>query len=159
MTKPSYIAMGINNIWHPPVTSCWACKMFSGVAADYIYVMLRGVYDGVTYGALSLITRFMGPTWGPSEADRAQVGPMLAPWTLLSGMLPLMSSLFQVIKGYCQISSILYYKPIAYDHIDLLADIAFYQRSFITRHEKDLLCSGLLSHAFTQYLKQKSVAC
>ena len=24
----------------------------------------------------------MGPTWGPSGADRSQVGPMLAPWTL-----------------------------------------------------------------------------
>ena len=34
----------------------------------------------------SLITRFMGPTWGPSGADRTQVGPMLVPWTLLSGM-------------------------------------------------------------------------
>ena len=31
------------------------------------------------------IARFMGPTWGPSGADRTQVGPMLAPWTLLSG--------------------------------------------------------------------------
>ena len=28
-----------------------------------------------------------GPTWGPSGADRTQVGPMLAPRTLLSGML------------------------------------------------------------------------
>ena len=26
-----------------------------------------------------------GPTWGPSGADRTQVSPMLAPWTLLSG--------------------------------------------------------------------------
>ena len=26
----------------------------------------------------------MEPTWGPSGADRTQVGPMLAPWTLLS---------------------------------------------------------------------------
>ena len=34
----------------------------------------------------SLIARFMGPTWGPSGADRTQLGPMLAPWTLLSGM-------------------------------------------------------------------------
>ena len=34
----------------------------------------------------SLIARFMGTTWGPSGADRTQVGPMLAPWTLLSGM-------------------------------------------------------------------------
>ena len=29
--------------------------------------------------------RFVGPTWGPSGADRTQVGPMLAPWSLLSG--------------------------------------------------------------------------
>ena len=35
----------------------------------------------------TLIARFMGPTWGPSGADRTQVGPMLAPWTLLSGIL------------------------------------------------------------------------
>ena len=34
----------------------------------------------------SLIARFMGPTWGPSGADRPQVGPILAPWTLLSGI-------------------------------------------------------------------------
>ena len=33
----------------------------------------------------TLIARFMGPTWGPSGSDRTQVGPMLAPWTLLSG--------------------------------------------------------------------------
>ena len=29
----------------------------------------------------------MGPTCGPSGADMTQVGPMLAPWTLLSGLL------------------------------------------------------------------------
>ena len=34
----------------------------------------------------SLISRFMGPTWGPSGADRAQVGPILVPWTLQSGI-------------------------------------------------------------------------
>ena len=33
----------------------------------------------------TLIERFMGPTWDPSGADRTQVAPMLAPWTLLSG--------------------------------------------------------------------------
>ena len=31
------------------------------------------------------IAKSMGPTWGPSGADRTQMGPMLAPWTLLSG--------------------------------------------------------------------------
>ena len=43
----------------------------------------------VTYAILltALIERLMGPTWGPSGADRTQVGPMLASWTLLSGCL------------------------------------------------------------------------
>ena len=34
----------------------------------------------------TVIARFMGQTWGPSGADRSQVGPILAPWTLLSGL-------------------------------------------------------------------------
>ena len=34
-------------------------------------------FNDVEVGAL--IARFMGPTWGPSGADRTQVGPMLAP--------------------------------------------------------------------------------
>ena len=38
-------------------------------------------------GMISLIASFMGPTWCPSGADKTQVGPMLAPWTLLSGLL------------------------------------------------------------------------
>ena len=37
--------------------------------------------------ANSLIAGFMGPTWGPAGADRTQLGPMLALWTLLSGLL------------------------------------------------------------------------
>ena len=35
----------------------------------------------------TLIARLMWPTWGPPGADRTQVGPMLATWTLLSGQL------------------------------------------------------------------------
>ena len=33
----------------------------------------------------TLMARFMGQTWGPSVADRTQVGHMLAPWTVLAG--------------------------------------------------------------------------
>ena len=36
---------------------------------------------------LSQIARFMGPTWGPPGSCRPQVGPMLALWTLLSGVI------------------------------------------------------------------------
>ena len=32
------------------------------------------------------MARFMWPTWGPPGEDKTLVGPMLAPWTLLSGM-------------------------------------------------------------------------
>ena len=35
---------------------------------------------------ISQIARFMGPTWGPPGSFRPQMGPMLAPWTLLSWM-------------------------------------------------------------------------
>ena len=31
------------------------------------------------------IARFMGPSWGPPGSCRTQMGPILAPWTLLSG--------------------------------------------------------------------------
>ena len=39
----------------------------------------------LSFSIHTLTARFMGPAWGPSGADRTQVGPMLAPWTLLSG--------------------------------------------------------------------------
>ena len=35
---------------------------------------------------ISQIAKFMGPTWGPPGSCRPQMGPMLAPWTLLPGM-------------------------------------------------------------------------
>ena len=38
------------------------------------------------FNKTSLIAKFMGPTWDPPGDDRPQVGPMLAPWTLLSGL-------------------------------------------------------------------------
>ena len=36
---------------------------------------------------MSMIAGVMGPTWGPSGADKTQVGSVLAPWTLLSGVI------------------------------------------------------------------------
>ena len=35
------------------------------------------------------IAKLMGPTWGPPGSCWPQMGPMLAPWTLLSGSLKL----------------------------------------------------------------------
>ena len=33
------------------------------------------------------IAKFMGPTWCPPGSCRPQMGPMLSPWTLLSGII------------------------------------------------------------------------
>ena len=59
------------------------------------YIILYKIHDTILWQGhenamysstyYALITRFIGPTWGPSGADRTQVGSMLAPWTLLSG--------------------------------------------------------------------------
>ena len=58
----------------------------------------------------SLKARFMGPTWGPSGADRTQVGPMLAPWTLLSGVhkLWIMISLYLMVLEHHYSDVIMY---------------------------------------------------
>ena len=62
------------------VTKIWSCL------GPPLEVLLNGpnyIWPGSSDG--TLIARFVGPTWGPSGADRTQVGPMLDPWTLLSG--------------------------------------------------------------------------
>ena len=45
----------------------------------------KGALSCMGNAIVAQIARFMGPTWGPSGADRTHVGPMVAQWTLLSG--------------------------------------------------------------------------
>ena len=45
---------------------CWVCSLCSMKAPQ--------------------IATFMGPTWGPPGSCRPQMGPMVAPWILLSGL-------------------------------------------------------------------------
>ena len=79
------------------------CRKYSGYLHRLLGTLMRSIllkilyskfkfssdtcicYDSILAISSILIARFMGPTWGPSGADRTQVGPMLAPWTLLSG--------------------------------------------------------------------------
>ena len=51
-------------------------------------------------GLCSLIARFMGPTWGPSGADRTQVGPMVAPWTLLPWLYQYLCLIYHIYDVY-----------------------------------------------------------
>ena len=70
---------------------CWCVIVAiesSGYIVSYLtpYQPVLYIHRPQSWPALSLIASFMGPTWGPTGADRTQVGPMLAPWTLLSGV-------------------------------------------------------------------------
>ena len=51
-----------------------------------IFTMQRNMENTAMQQYAGMIAKFMRPSWGPTGADRAQVGPMLAPWTLLSGL-------------------------------------------------------------------------
>ena len=68
--------------------TCWArspIEFFVDAIQGVPQSTVSYIHWIVTLPIVPLIARFMGPTWGPSAADRTQVGPMLAPWTLLSG--------------------------------------------------------------------------
>ena len=64
----------------------WTVVLISPCHADRKIKLEFGHLFPVTLRwIVSLIARFMGPTWGPPGADRTQVGPTWATWTLLSG--------------------------------------------------------------------------
>ena len=92
-----------------PAESC-KCACFSGnaclldVCFQFLFVFQRLVLVHHTWAfhfnrlmaeehdsqQSSQIAKFMGPTWGPPGSCRPQVGPILTPWTLLSGLLHLL---------------------------------------------------------------------
>ena len=79
-----------------PVGNVMSCQRKLGTT--------RGIPDfqQANQPLISLVTRFMGPAWGPSGADRTQVGPMLAPWTLLSGMVSIWTAYSRRMGSRCK---------------------------------------------------------
>ena len=61
--------------------------IYAALGGDELILARRMMSShGNAFLLLSLIAKFMGPTWGPPGSCRPQMGPMLAPWTLLSGI-------------------------------------------------------------------------
>ena len=50
----------------------------------YIFHLML-IFNKIIFWLLPQITKFMGPIWGPPGSCRPQMGPMLAPWSMLSG--------------------------------------------------------------------------
>ena len=63
----------------------------SPIPSLLVYSMRCSVISGhgIAYRIHALIASFMGQAWSSPGADRTQVCPMLAPWTLLSGCMSL----------------------------------------------------------------------
>ena len=84
-----YVWLGCNGLklchMKQKYISCVGPGKFQGNYSQYNACSCPGFLCWQIVNNLSLIAWFMGPTWGPSGADRTQVGPMLAPWTLLFG--------------------------------------------------------------------------
>ena len=61
------------------------CLSFCGYPTIFVRHMaiLPGKFKAKVI--VTQIAKFMGPTWGPPGSCQPQMGPMLAPWTLLSG--------------------------------------------------------------------------
>ena len=75
------------------ITTSWAANQSDAKLLEGGVVCNGRVYNDInaTYVIVSThthmytqIAKFMGPTWGPHGSCRPQVGPTLAPWTLLS---------------------------------------------------------------------------
>ena len=60
-------------------------SLLSSISKIFEKVVYNQLYKYYTQNK-SQIARFMGPTWGPPGSCRPQMGPTLAPWTLLSGI-------------------------------------------------------------------------
>ena len=80
----------VMDLRHHDPRSCDITVMLHNFFCDWFEIMCWMIdHTSVKMVVTSLIVRFMGPIWGPSGADRTQVGPMsLIPWTLLSGLFP-----------------------------------------------------------------------
>ena len=87
--------MNEGNKTNPQIASTrlMCCHWVQGNDVSFNFSICVSAYTAVSYEKCivfsemtSLIAKFMGPTWGPTGTDRTQVGPMLAPWILLSGL-------------------------------------------------------------------------
>ena len=95
----------------------------------------------------SLIARFMGRTWGPSGADRTQVGPMLAPWTLLSGVCWIEGTWLaetQRTEFFCYASFIVSYKIIYKQYSQSVTEPYIENKQNANKTQTSLTC---ISHA------------
>ena len=83
------------NFTHKGSMTHWTCPCHDVSMLPYIHqnlkIILMPILSSLVTMEVSIMTnaaqiaRFMAPTWAPPGSCRPQTGPMLVPWTLLSG--------------------------------------------------------------------------
>ena len=132
--------LGADQATHHYLTQCWYVVMMHIYTTQPQWVRVLHFVQPwwsarqSTQWKTNQIAKLIGPTWGPSGAVRTQVGPMFAPWTLLSGkanLRDLIAATGLVISNWIQTSVAVRYKKsisiietvisIDYRYIDFLA--------------------------------------
>ena len=72
----------LEKFWHHLHIFCWIVPTIQSKLCERFWHNFPH-YPDSSIAITSLIARSMRPTWDPPGADRTQVGPMLAQWTLL----------------------------------------------------------------------------
>ena len=75
-----YASLCLNELTH------WPLEDVVTISKPTLRIKFMSTCEIAVSWMTSQIARFMGPKWGPPGASRTKVGPMLAPWTLLSGI-------------------------------------------------------------------------
>ena len=87
-----YMAKKIHRMWYsgntksgkqeftsPKHMEVWKVTSLYSLCIDKGPLLLSDSKSSPTHTQIAI---FIGPTWGPTGADRTQVGPMLVPWTI-----------------------------------------------------------------------------
>ena len=100
-----WVFSALGNCWvcHPQMVIFMNCWTRNNKVLIFVLVVtwMTPHYTNALLRFIPQKTRFMGPTWGPTESCRPQMGPMLAPCTLLSGTTYCAFYLQAEISGFC----------------------------------------------------------
>ena len=75
-----------------PIFYLWPSKVWHQRKNGVFSYWLKPCSVTIFSHKASQTAKFMGPTWGPPGPCRPQMGPMLAPWTLLSSLYSIQGS-------------------------------------------------------------------
>ena len=76
---------GCNNTYTITVRPCERYGVSNDIENHFLFGSFFQTDSKYHQHMTAQIAKFMGPRWGPTGSCRPQMGPMLAPWTLLSG--------------------------------------------------------------------------